>query len=285
MTDETGIARGAYPQGYQTLNVDRRGGADWVTLNRPDSLNALNPVMVAELQDYFGRLYTDHAVRVVTLTGAGRAFCAGLDLKAHANRNEAATVSGARSGPAAGLRAQRSISEIVMRMRRCPQPVIALVNGAAAGGGFALALAADVRLASDSARMNAAFIRLGLSACDIGVSYFLPRLVGVSVASELLLTGRFIDADRALAVGLVSEVVREDALERAALPYVEEMLAATPLGLRLTKECLNMAVDAPSLEAVIAMEDRQQILCAQTDDFLEGVRAFLEKRKPDYRDG
>src|SRR5262245_61440536 len=132
--------------------------------------------------------------------------------------------------------------------------------------------------------MNAAFIRIGLSACDIGVSYFLPRLVGVSVASELMLTGRFINADRALRVGLVSEVVPDAKLEEAAKPYIEEMLTTTPLGLRLTKECLNMSVDAGSLEAAIAMEDRNQILCANTQDFREGITAFLAKRKPTYAD-
>jgi enoyl-CoA hydratase/carnithine racemase len=170
-----------------------------------------------------------------------------------------------------------------MLMRRCPQPIVALVQGAASGGGFALALAADIRIAARSARMNCAFIRLGLGGCDIGTSYFLPRLVGVSVASELILTGRFIHAERALAVGLVSEMVDDDRLDAAAAPYVEAMLDASPLGLRLSKECLNMSVDAGSIEAVIAMEDRNQVLTSRSEDFKEGIRAFLEKRKPVYR--
>ena len=158
------------------------------------------------------------------------------------------------------------------------------MHGPACGGGFAFALASDIRIAGESARMNAAFIRIGLSACDIGVSYFLPRLVGVSVASELMLTGRFINADRALRVGLVSEVVPDDKMAEAAKPYIDEMLTTTPLGLRLTKECLNMSVDAGSLEAAVAMEDRNQILCANTQDFREGISAFLQKRKPTYAD-
>ncbi len=264
---------------YETLLIRKDGPVDWVTMNRPGSLNAMNPKLVAELQDYFGRLYTDHAVRVVVLKGAGKAFCAGLDLKERGGEAE-----GVARGPAEGLRAQRRISEIVMRMRRAPQPIISLVHGPACGGGFALALASDIRIAGKSARMNAAFIRIGLSACDIGVSYFLPRLVGVSVASELMLTGRFIDAQRALRVGLVSEVVDDDKLDEAAKSYLAEMLTTSPLGLRLTKECLNMSVDAGSLEAAVAMEDRNQILCAQTKDFGEGVRAFLEKRAPNYAD-
>jgi enoyl-CoA hydratase len=262
---------------YEALSIRRDGAVDWVTLNRPERLNALNATLVDNLLDYFGGLYMNHDTRVVVLRGAGRAFCAGADIKE--------TKVDAAGGAAAGLRAQRRISEIVMRMRRCPQPIVSLVHGAAAGGGFAFALASDVRIATPSARMNAAFIRIGLSACDIGVSYFLPRLVGVSVASELMLTGRFIDAERALRVGLVSEVVAEDQLEAAGRRLVDEMLNASPLGLRLTKECLNMSVDAPSLEAAIAMEDRNQILCVGTGDFQEGMRAFLEKRRPRYAKG
>jgi enoyl-CoA hydratase/carnithine racemase len=266
---------------YETLKIEKDGAVDRVTLNRPDSLNALNPQMVDDLLDYFAKLYWDRSVRVVTLKGAGKAYCAGLDLKARSNSSAEAVNT---RGPADGLVSQRRISEIVMRMRRCPQPIVSMIHGPACGGGFALALASDIRIAGQSARMNAAFIRIGLSACDIGVSYFLPRLVGVSVASELMLTGRFINAERALRVGLVSEVVPDDALESAAAPYVTEMLTTSPLGLRMTKECLNMSVDAGSLEAAIAMEDRNQILCAQTQDFGEGVRAFLEKRAPAYAD-
>jgi enoyl-CoA hydratase len=264
---------------YKTLIVKKEGAVDWVTLNRPDALNAMNPELVDELQDYFGRLYTDHSVRIVVLKGAGRAFCAGLDLKERSNRPDAGATSGS---PQSGLVAQRRISEIVMRMRRCPQAIVSLIHGPACGGGFALALASDIRIAGTSARMNAAFIRIGLSACDIGVSYFLPRLVGVSIASELMMTGRFINAERAERVGLVSEVVPDEKLEEAAAPYIEEMLTTSPLGLRLTKECLNMSVDAGSLEAAVAMEDRNQILCAQTSDFREGISAFLGKRKPAY---
>jgi enoyl-CoA hydratase/carnithine racemase len=260
---------------YETLQIRKDGPVDWVTLNRPDSLNALNRQMVDDLLDYTQSLYWDKSVRVVVLQGAGRGFCAGLDLKERDNTPRS---------PTNGLTSQRRISEIVMRMRRCPQPFISLVHGAACGGGFALALASDIRIAGQSARMNAAFIRIGLSACDIGVSYFLPRLVGVSVASELMLTGRFINAERALRVGLVSDVVADDKLAEAAQVYLKDMLTTSPLGLRMTKECLNMSVDAGSLEAAIAMEDRNQILCAQTQDFPEGIRAFLEKRDPNYQD-
>jgi enoyl-CoA hydratase len=212
----------------------------------------------------------------VILRGAGRGFCAGLDLKE--DRQDEG------GGAVTGLRVQRRVSEIVMRMRRAPQPIISLIHGPASGGGFALALASDIRLAGPKARMNAAFIRIGLTACDVGVSYFLPRLVGSALASELLLTGRFIDAERARAVGLVSDVYPDDALIDAGRAMAKEILANSPVGVRLTKECLNMSVDAGGLEAVIAMEDRQQILTSTTGDMREGVAAFLEKRSPDYKD-
>ena len=167
-------------------------------------------------------------------------------------------------------------------MRRCPQPIVALLHGPACGGGFAFALASDIRIAGESTRMNAAFIRIGLSACDMGTSYFLPRLVGTSVASELMLTGRFINAPRALATGLVSEVVADDQLEETAQSYLDEMLSTSPMGLRLTKEGLNMSIDAGGLEAAIAMENRNQVLCSRTQDAKEGMQAFLEKRAPVY---
>jgi len=278
------------PPHYETLSVERRGAAEWVTLNRPEALNALNHQMVDELLDYFGGLYLHNEVRVVVLKGAGRAFCAGLDLKEEggnappAEEKDSASRSVGRSGPAAGLIAQRRISEIVMRMRRCPQPIVSLVHGPACGGGFALALASDIRIAGESARMNCAFIRVGLGGCDIGSSWFLPRLVGLSVASELILTGKFIGAARAERLGLVSAVHPDTELESAAEAEVQAMLTTSPLGLRLSKDCLNHSVDAGSLEAAIAMEDRNQILCAQTEDFGEGVQAFLGKRDPDYRD-
>lgn len=259
---------------YSTLRVRREGAVDRVLLNRPERLNGMTEAMVDELDDYFGRLLFDEAVRVVILRGAGRAFSAGLDM-------DGSGPSGAQT-LAATLLFQRKLAEIVSRMRRCPQPIVALVNGPAAGGGFALALAADIRIATPTAKMNAAFIRVGLSACDVGVSYFLPRLVGVSVASELMLTGRFIDAERALRVGLVSEIVSPEELDAAGDGLAGEMLRTAPLGLRLTKECLNAAIDAPGLDAALAMENRNQMLCVANGDLAEGIRAFLEKRPARY---
>jgi len=262
---------------YETLLVERRTHTTWVTLNRPGSLNAMNRALVNDLRAFFSGLTDDRDTRVVVLRGAGRAFCAGLDLKDGAPDDAEPSVTSA-------LRGQRRISELVIMMRRAPQPIIACVHGAACGGGFALALGADVRIAGESARMNAAFIRIGLSACDVGVSYFLPRMVGASVAAELLLTGNFIEAARAERLGLVSRVVPDADLGAAAEALANDMLRNSPLGLRLTKECLNASIDAGGLEQVIAMEDRNQVLCVQTQDFREGIGAFLQKRAPAYRD-
>ncbi|MBI2528959.1 MAG: enoyl-CoA hydratase/isomerase family protein [Candidatus Rokubacteria bacterium] len=258
---------------YVTLRLERDGAVDWLTLHRPEQLNAMDNCMCDELQDYFAGLRTRHATRVVVLRGAGRAFCAGFDLKAPQEVS---------AGPAPGLRAQRRVTEVILSMRRCPQPIICLVHGAAAGGGFALALASDIRLAAPSARMNVGMVLLGLTGCDAGISYFLPRAVGTSVAAELMMTGRFIGAERALRVGLVSDVVPEEGLEAAGGALAAEMLRTAPLGLRLTKEGLGLALDAPSLEAAIAIEDRGQILCASGGYFREGIAAFREGRAPSY---
>jgi len=258
---------------YTTIRTERRDHILWLTLDRPEALNSLSTTMVTELRHFFSGLADDQETRLVIVRGNGRAFCAGLDLK---------EAQGGDGSVQASLRGQRRISELVMLMRRAPQPIIACVQGAACGGGMAIALGADVRLAGESMRMNAAFIRIGLSACDVGVSYFLPRMVGASVAAELLLTGNFIDAARAERLGLVSRVVPDAELAAAAETLAGEMLRNSPLGLRLTKECLNAALDAGSLEQVIAMEDRNQILCSRTNDFREGIVAFLQKRAPSF---
>ena len=259
---------------YETLQVENRNGVAWLTLNRPEALNAISVTMVRELGDFFEGLFSDPTIRIVVMRGAGRAYCAGLDIKDRQTGEEVPF--------GGGFGFQGFLADVYIKMRRCPQPIISLIHGPACGGGFAFALASDIRIAGTSARMNAAFIRIGLSACDMGVSYFLPRLVGVSVASELMLTGRFIHAPRALATGLVSEVVPDDQLEAAAQTYIDEMMTTSPMGLRLTKEGLNMAVDASSLQAAMAIENRNQTLCAQSADFQEGRRAFLEKRAPVY---
>lgn len=263
--------------GYETLLIERRGTVDWLTLNRPAAMNAISLQLAADLHAYFDRVYQDRDVHVIVLRGAGRAFCAGLDLK------EAATGTHRTDAPfAGGFGLQSHLADIYIKMRRCPQPIIALVHGAACGGGFAFALASDIRIAAQSARMSVATIKLGLSGCEMGMSWFLPRIVGASVASELMLTGRFIEAGRALQVGLVSQVVPDDQLEATAQGYVDDMLLGTPVGLHLTKDGINAAMCATSLEAAMAVENRNQLLAGRSDDAREAQRAFLEKRRPVY---
>ena len=259
----------------EVLKIVHEGPVAWVTLNRPERLNALNRELSEALLDCFTGLRQQLATRVVILQGAGRAFCAGLDL----HERQAGGPAAETGNP---FETQHRIRDIMIAMRRCPQPVIAICQGAASGGGFTLALACDVRLVTPDARMNAAFIKIGLTGCDMGSSYFLPRLVGSSVASELLLTGRFINAARGQALGLFSQVGALDELQAEARALANDMLATSPLGLRLTKEGLAHAIDGQSMEAVMAMEDRQQVLCARGPDFAEAIDAFLHKRAPAF---
>jgi enoyl-CoA hydratase/carnithine racemase len=232
--------------------------------------------MVEELQDYFQALHDRPEIRVVLMRGAGRAFCAGVDLRQPRVENAPPVHH--------PLRRFRALGHIVKSMRSCPQPIIGLGHGAACGGGFSFLLACDVRYAAPSLKMNAAYIRIGMSGCELASSYLLPRLVGSSIAAEFLLSGRFMTAERAKAVNLVSEVVPEEQLLTTGLGLAEEMLLTSPLGLRLTKDALNLSIDAPSLEAAMAMEDRQQVLPTFTDDYSEARSAVMFKRKPRFAD-
>jgi len=259
------------------LDVREEGATLWVTPNRPQALNALNGQLVDELGDLFRSLYTREELRVVVLRAAGRAFCAGMDLKEHAELQQQPPLTVSQQ-----LAVQRRYRDVVLAMRRCPQPIIALVNGAACGGGLALVLATDVRIGTPTLRMNVAPIRIGFTACDMGISYFLPRMIGSSLAAEYMLTGRFMDAAQARQMGLVSRIVEPEALEAEARSLAAEMLRTSPLGLRLTKEAMAVAVDGQSLEAVIALEDRCQTLCAHGEDFDEAIASFREKREPRY---
>ena len=246
---------------YTTISVVRDGAVDWLTLSRPERLNALDATMVRELWSYFDGLQSDYSRRVVIMRGAGKGFCAGLDLTWFKESGGAMPTGATDTGPGP------SLSDIVLKMRSCPQAVVALIHGAACGGGFNLALAADIRIAGRGAKMNVAFVKLGLSGCELGTSYFLPRMLGTSVAAELMMTGRFIRADRALAAGLVSEVVEDDQLESAARALVADLLAASPVGLRKTKEVMTRAAEIEDLAAVIALEERTQLLCMSSASF------------------
>jgi enoyl-CoA hydratase len=248
-----------------------RSGLKVLTLDRPHRLNALSWGLVDEITSTLAELRNDPDCRVLVLTGAGRGFCSGLDLKMEDPLSASLPVF---------IERQERLAAIVLAIRTLPMPVIAAVNGPAAGGGFALALACDLRICSESARFSAAFIRIGLSACDMGVSYLLPRLVGTGIASELLLTGREFDAAYALKVGVVSHVYASEALLDEALDLASEIAANTPLGVRMTKEVLTFNLDAPSLIAALALENRTQALTGQTIDSKEILKAFAEKRGP-----
>ena len=253
-------------------------GITTVTLDRPERLNAMSHELVADLHASLDVVAADRSCRVVILTGAGRGFCAGLDLK---GTGEAPGSSGVGHAPAR-LTGQQHIAALIPRLRSLRQPVIAAVNGPAAGGGLALALGSDIRIASASARFNVAFVRIGLSGCDIGVSWLLPRLVGASRAFELMLTGRIIDAAEALEIGLVVRVVPDDELLSSALETARLIRANSPFGVWMTKEVMWSNLEVPGQQAAIDLENRTQILTTFTDDQREAMVAWLEKREPQF---
>jgi enoyl-CoA hydratase len=246
-----------------------RPGVKVLTLNRPERLNALSWELVDEITNALALLKSDADCRVLVVTGAGRGFCSGLDLKMDDPLSDSLVTF---------MERQERLAAIVSALRALPVPVIAAVNGPAAGGGFALALACDLRICSESATFSAAFIRIGLSACDMGTSYLLPRLVGTGVASELMLTGREIDADYALKVGVVTQVLSGDVLMDEALKLASEIMANTPFGVRMTKEVLAINLDAPSLSAALALENRTQFLASRTLDAKQMLQSFADKR-------
>ncbi|PNU02834.1 enoyl-CoA hydratase/isomerase family protein [Novosphingobium guangzhouense] len=257
--------------------VDRRDAVETVTLNRPDALNAFDEELTFALRAYLAALPQRQDVRVVILRAEGRAFCAGLDLAGWID-------DGSQGKLQHYWRLQRSLSGLLELMRACPQPIIGLGHGAACGAGFSLLLASDVRLGAPDLRMNAAYIKVGLGGCDLGCSYFLPRLIGASIASEYMLTGRFMSAETALSCGLLSRILPAEHLLDAGLQLAAEMASNSPMGLRLTKDALNRNLGARSLSDAMAVEDRQQVMMLMSEDFAEGVTAFREKRPPHYRD-
>ena len=250
-------------------------GIGLVSFNRPAQLNAINVAMLAEFAELFDYLTQNDAVRVVVITGEGRGFCAGADL------SDAITFKDteAFSGPESFLRiAQERYSAMIIGMRKIPQPIISAVNGPAAGGGFAVALASDVRLASPDAYFVASFINIGLSGGELGCSYFLPRLVGLSHAAEILYTGRKVKADEAERIGLVSRVVPREELMKTALSYARIMLGKSPGGLRLTKRVLDQNIDAHSLEAAVNLENRNQSIMVFSGEFFKLIEPFFKEK-------
>lgn len=266
---------------YETFLLDRpEEGITVLTLNRPDRLNAITWQMVEELHDFYDSLESDIETRVIILTGAGRGFCSGTDLKAGREKQGQESAADVRASVSRHSRTQRRIADLSLHMRKIPQPIIAAVNGVAAGGGFSLAMACDVRVAVESARFICSYINIGLSGGEIGSSYWLPRLVGFSRAAELLYTGRDLFAPEAKEMGLVSRVVPEGEAVNGALDIARQMVGKSPFGLRMTKEVLNQGVDAQSLEAALYLENRTQSLAVLTGDFQHAAQAFKEKRPP-----
>lgn len=250
-----------------------------VTMNRPDRLNALNQHLVAELHETFARLDRDPSVRVVVLTGAGRGFCAGADIKGGPDPGDPGAP--VKPGPVPeAFQVQEHIASLHERIHRLRKPVVAAVNGAAVGGGFSLSLACDVRIAAEPARFGAVFITLGISNCDMGVSYFLPRLVGAARSAELLLTGRTFDAAEAQEMGLVLDVVAPERLLDRSLELARAIAANDPLAVWMTKETMWQTIDAPSLRAALDIENRTQVLCVATGAMAEAAARFRQGEEP-----
>jgi enoyl-CoA hydratase len=260
------------------VRSEPRPGIAQLTLNRPEKLNAMTSELVQSLHDHLDAIAVDQSVRAVVLTGAGRGFCAGLDLGGYGTTPNTAGMGRTQSGFAT----QKHIASLIPHLRSLPQPVIAAVNGAAAGGGFALVLGSDIRLAARAAKFNAAFIRIGLSACDIGTSWLLPRLIGAARAQELMLTGRVFDAEEAYRIGLVIDLVDDHALLDCAYAKAEQIMLNAPFGVALTKEGMWSALEIPGMQAAIDLENRQQIMASATADHREAMTAFLERRPPAY---
>lgn len=255
-------------------------GVRLLTLNRPEQLNALTADLGEALHAELRAVAADRSCRVVVLTGAGRAFCAGLDLHGYGSApgNDGGDEARDRFGN------QQHMSRLVLALRDLPQPVIAAVNGPAAGFGFALTLGCDIRFAAREALFRAAFINVGVSNCDMGTSWLLPRLIGASRAHELMLTARRVGADEALRIGLVADVVEASALIGRSLEAATQIAALAPWGVRLTKHGMWMALEISSEQVAVEFEDRQQIMSTFGQAPPEAIAAFLEKRPATFGD-
>lgn len=248
-----------------------------VRLNRPNKLNALTLDMVRELRSVLERIAVDRDCRIVVLTGAGRGFCAGQDLHASSTRNSDDTRP---YGVPEKFITQELFSGLIEQIRRMPQPVIAAVNGVAAGAGMALALAADIRIATPAASFVPAAINLGLTSGESGVSYHLPKLIGASRAFEILLTGRKVGAHEAERIGLVSSLFEENVLYEGGRALARSIIAHSPFAVTQTKSLMWQTLEAADLHAALELENRAQILAASTNDYREAIKAFIEHRKP-----
>jgi enoyl-CoA hydratase len=251
-----------------------------LTLNRPDELNAMTAELCEALHDELRRIASERSCRAVILTGAGRGFCAGLDLRGYGT----APQNDGSDEPRNRLANQEHMSRLILELRALPQPVIAAVNGPAAGFGMALTLGCDIRYSSPDAVFRAAFVNIGVSNCDMAISWLLPRLIGASRSHELMLTGRRVDAEEALRIGLVADVVDEARLLERAVEAAEQIASLSPWGVRLTKQGMWTALELPSEQSAIEYEDRQQIMATFGNAVPEAIAAFLEKRPAEFAD-
>jgi len=251
-----------------------------ITLNRPERLNAMSIDLVIALHDAFDEVAADNDCRVVVLTGAGDAFCSGLDLKDY---GIIPNIDGLQVGRIA-QRSMRYYSRLIPRMRKMPQPIVAAMDGPAYGGGLCLALGAELRICSDRAHFNATGIVNGLTSTEMGISFLLPRLIGAAHSNDLLLTGRRIGADEAHRMGLVSRVVPPGELADVVLEVAVGMTKFSPYGLHYTKDAVWAGLEINSLDAAIEFEDRNQLMLGFTDNLPEAIRAFDADRQPVYTD-
>jgi 2-(1,2-epoxy-1,2-dihydrophenyl)acetyl-CoA isomerase len=247
------------------------GGVGTVTLNRPERLNTLTLPALDRLVAALADLAESGAVRVLVLAGAGRAFCAGADQAEMIER-----------GPQEWEPIVRRYLDPVRAIVRMDKPVIAALHGDAVGGGLGLAMACDFRIAASGIRLGAPFTPIGLAGCDMSAGWFLPRLVGLGVASDLMFTGRLVGADEALAIGLVHRVVPPESFAGEVATLAARLAAGAPIAHRWTKRALHRSLGV-DMDAEFEFEIFAQVQCIQSEDHREGVRAFREKRRPEFR--
>ena len=253
-----------------------REGVAWITLNRPERLNALTFEVYRELTETFAALRDEKEARSVVITGAGRAFCSGGDVRDIIGELQGRDARGL-------LEFTRVTCELVRQIRALPKPVVACLNGTTAGAGACIALAADIRIASTEARIAFLFVKVGLSGADMGAAYLLPRAVGLAKATEMLYTGDFVDAHEAERVGLYNRVVPAEQLAAEARSLAERLARGPAFALAMTKEMLNRELEV-SLDTALEWEAQAQATCMQHPDYREAYEAFTEKRAPKFEE-
>lgn len=255
----------------RTVIVDKTEGIATITLNRPVVMNSLDKVLASELLNAFQEVKNDSEVKVVVLTGSGKAFCAGGDL----------TTLVSIDNPVEARKFITMAGDVVKAITNLEKPVVAMVNGIATGAGFNLALACDIIFCAKSARFAQSFVKVGLIS-DCGGMYNLPRVVGLHKAKELMFTADFIDAETAFSLGAVNYVVDDEQLKDVTYKFAERMTKSPPIAIGFMKKALNISSNL-NLEATLELEDDLQAICMQTEDSWEGIKAFKEKREPNFQ--